>query len=65
MKKVTAFSVHRTGTGEQAAFTYSEINESTGKIIAQNKRAEVVILEDEILTAVATIYNFLQHKIPE
>lgn len=64
IKRITAYQVHQTGIGEQAAFTYSEIDQ-TGNVIAQNKRAEVVILDEKVLEAVKTIYDFLQNKIPE
>ena len=64
IKKITAFSSHQTGVGEQIAFTYSEIEES-GKIINQNKRAEVVVLDQNIIHALESVYEFLQTKIPE
>lgn len=63
IKKVTAFSIHQTGIGMQAAFTYSEINDD-GSVISQNKRAEIVILDENILNSVNSIYDFLQKKIP-
>lgn len=64
IKKVTAFSVHQTGVGQQVAFTYSLIDEN-GAVIAQNKRAEVVLINQEQLDAVDSLYSFLQGKIPE
>lgn len=64
IKKITAYQIHQTGIGQQAAFTYSAVDES-GKVIAQNKRAEVVILDEAVLKAAKVIYDFLQDKIPE
>lgn len=64
IKKITAFSVHQTNIGMQVPFTYSEIDES-GKVISQNKRAEIVALNPDILQAIDKIYEFLQEKIPE
>lgn len=64
IKKITAFSIHTTGEGERAAFTYSIIDEN-GHVTAQNKRAEVILLDPDILSAANDIYNFLQERIPE
>ena len=64
IKRITAFSIHTTGEGERAAFTYSVIDEN-GNVVVQNKRAEVILVNDETLTAVDTLYRFLKTKIPE
>lgn len=64
IKRITAFSIHTTGEGERAAFTYSIIDEN-GDVVVQNKRAEVILVNDETLTAVDTLYQFLKTKIPE
>jgi len=64
IKRITAFSIHTTGEGERAAFTYSVIDEN-GNVVVQNKRAEVILVNDETLSAVDTLYRFLKTKIPE
>ena len=64
IKRITAFSIHTTGEGERAAFTYSVIDEN-GNVVVQNKRAEVILVNDETLVAVDTLYRFLKTKIPE
>lgn len=64
IKRITAFSIHTTGEGERAAFTYSIIDEN-GDVVVQNKRAEVILVNDETLAAVDTLYRFLKTKIPE
>lgn len=64
IKKVTAFSVHQTGIGQQVAFTYSIVDEN-GNVVAQNKRAEVVLVDQEQIDAVNHLYGFLETKIPE
>lgn len=64
IKRITAFSIHTTGEGERAAFTYSIIDEN-GDVVVQNKRAEVILVNDETLAAVDTLYQFLKTKIPE
>lgn len=64
MKKITAYTIHTTAEGERAAFTYSVIDEE-GNITASNKRAEIILLDDNILNADKIIKDFLQAKIPE
>ena len=64
IKRITAYSIHTTGEGERAAFTYSIIDED-GNVIASNKRAEVVLINQEALNAAHALYEFLKTKIPE
>jgi hypothetical protein len=64
IKRITAFSIHTTGEGERAAYTYSIIDEN-GSVIASNKRAEVILVDENALDAANTLYRFLKTKIPE
>lgn len=64
IKRITAFSVHTTGEGERVAFTYSLIDED-GNVVVQNKRAEIVLIDQSALDAAHTLYDFLKTKIPE
>ena len=64
IKRITAYSIHTTGEGERAAFTYSIINED-GSVVVSNKRAEVIIVDQTALAAVEELYGFLKTKIPE
>lgn len=64
IKKITSMTVHKTANGEQVAFSYSEIDDD-GKVLAQNKRAEIVVLDEEAASAIEVLYNFVASKIPE
>lgn len=64
VKKITSMTIHQTANGQQVAFTYSLIDDG-GNIVTQNKRSEVVILDQEVLDAVDALYNFVSGKIPE
>lgn len=64
IKRITAYSIHTTGEGERAAFTYSIIDED-GSVVVQNKRAEVILVDEAALEAAETLYRFLKTKIPE
>lgn len=64
IKRITAFSIHTTGEGERAAFTYSLIDD-LGNVVASNKRAEVILIDEEALTAAKVLYKHLKDRIPE
>lgn len=64
VKRITSMTVHQTANGEQVAFTYSIIDDD-GNIVTQNKRSEVVILDQDVLNAVDVLYKFVNGKIPE
>lgn len=63
MKKVTSFTHHTTAEGERITFTYSEIDESTGQLLASNVRNTLIVLDEEILDAVKKVNGFLLSKI--
>lgn len=64
IKKITSMTLHTTPIGERVAITYSEIDES-GTVVSQNKRAESVILDENVLEAVELIRGFASGKIEE
>ena len=64
IKRVTAFTAHQTAEGMRLTYTYSIINED-GQTIKSNVRAEVIVLDDTILSDIAEINSFLLTKIPE
>lgn len=54
MKKITSVTVWNDSTGTRLSVTYSEIDEQTHRIIADNKRENYVLVgEGEINTASA------------
>lgn len=63
MKKVTSFTHHTTAEGERITFTYSEIDESTGKLLASNVRDTLIVMDEGILDAVKKVNGFLLSKI--
>lgn len=62
MTKVTSITLHKTNLGNQMAITYSEIGED-GTVIAQNKRAESVIMDSRMEDVVAELYDFAKNFI--
>lgn len=62
LNRITNITLHTTAIGEQMAITYSTVDDD-GNIIAQNKRAETVILSDDGINAVQTLKRIAQNKI--
>lgn len=64
IKKITSFTHHTTAEGERISYTYSLIDNG-GNIVKSNERADIIAVDEDILTALKTVDNFLQTKISE
>ena len=54
MNKITGFSVLTTGEGERVTPSYSVLD-ADGNIVSTNNRKNYVVLDEDVLTAIATI----------
>ena len=45
------------------SMVYSEIDEKTEKIVSDNKRADIMVTDSEVLSAMATIETYVQNYI--
>ena len=64
MKKLTSLSILNTGEGDRIAFTYSEVSE-TGEIIAQNKKGNFLIMNEELREHANAIRNYINEQYME
>ena len=64
IKKITSFTAHETAEGTRVSFTYSLIDEN-GNVAKSNARATTIVLDQDILSNIETIKEFLFYKIPE
>lgn len=64
IKKITSFTAHQTAEGMRLTFTYSVID-SDGNVKKSNARATIIVLDEQILSAIGNINSFLSSKIPE
>lgn len=62
MKKLTSVAVVTTAEGERVSYAYTELD-SDGNIISQNNRASFVALDDDLLTAIATLKNAVNARL--
>ena len=62
MKKLTSVAVVTTAEGERVSYAYTELD-SDGNITSQNNRASFVAMDDDLLTAIATLKNALNARL--
>lgn len=63
MKKVlTSFMNLSTGEGSRIAFTYSEVNETTGNIISQNNKGNFLVMDTEVQKHLDAIKDYINEK---
>lgn len=63
MKTATSATVFSDAVGLRISITYSEIDEETGKIIADNKRLDRVITDKTARTHANGVLNYAQEFI--
>lgn len=61
--KITSFTAHLTAEGMRVTFTYSVIN-ADGNLVKSNQRATVIVLEDDINSAINSVNSWLLNKVP-
>lgn len=62
MKKLSAVAIVTTAEGERVSYAYAELD-SDGNITSQNNRASFVALDDDLLTAIATLKNAVNARL--
>lgn len=62
--KITSFTAHQTAEGMRLTFTYSVINED-GNLVKSNQRATVIVLDEDINTAIGKVNAWLLSKVPQ
>lgn len=60
MKTVTSATVFRDAVGMRMSMTYSEINETTGKVIADNKRLDRIVTDQSAKAHADAILSYAQ-----
>lgn len=59
-KIVTSITGWNDSLGKRMSITYSEIDESTGKITSDNKRTDVVVTDADAKSGIDTLISFAQ-----
>lgn len=60
MKVVTSITVFNDAVGVRMSVTYSEIDETTGKVISDNKRIDRVVTDATAKSEVSALMEYAQ-----
>lgn len=63
MKVVTSITVFNDAVGKRMSVSYSEVNETTGQIISDNKRADRVVTEKDAKNIIDDLNDYAQEFI--
>lgn len=60
MNIVTSVTIFNDAVGKRMSVSYSEIDETTGKIISDNKRIDRIVVDTDIITIADQLKNYAQ-----
>lgn len=60
MKVVTSVTVFNDAVGKRMSITYSEVDETTGKIVSDNNRIDRVVTDKSAKAAIDNLNEFAQ-----
>lgn len=63
MKVVSSVTVWSGAVGDRVSITYSDIDETTGKVLSDNNRMDRIITNQEAKEATATLKDYAQNLI--
>lgn len=63
MKKATSVTAWNDAVGKRLSITYSEIDEETGKIIKDNDRKDVVVMDKDAEKLIDDLLEYAQSVI--
>lgn len=63
MKVVSSVTVWSGAIGDRVSITYSDIDETTGKVLSDNNRMDRIITNQEAKEATATLKEYAQNLI--
>lgn len=65
MKTVTSITVFNDAVGRRMSVTYSEVDETTGKVISDNNRIDRVVTSSEIKSLINNLEDYAQDFVDE
>lgn len=65
MNTPTSITAWNDSVGKRMSITYSEVDELTGKIISDNKRSDVVVMDKDIKAHIDALLDYAQSVIGE
>lgn len=65
MKIITSATVFRDAVGIRLSATYSEIDDTTGRIVSDNNRFDRVITDSEVQASASALMQYASDSLPE
>ena len=62
IKRMTSFTMHRTGEGIRISYSYSEIDEN-GNVVRPNLRKDIIAVSPDIVTSLETVEAFINERL--
>ena len=62
LKKMTSFTMHRTGEGIRISYTYSEIDEN-GNVVRGNLRRDIIAVRYDIINSLENVEKFINERL--
>ena len=63
MKIVTSATVFRDGLGMRLSYTYSEVDDETGKIISDNNRGNRIVTDSAVVANADAVIAYAQESV--
>lgn len=63
MKRVTSITTHTTAEGQRISFTYSEIEDTTGKLVAQNVRENFIVVDPDVQGHIDALTSYVTKRL--
>ena len=64
MKKITAWTKYEDGGFTEISFNFKEVSED-GKIIKDNAKASIVVMDEKVLKHIQAVESFLTTKLED
>lgn len=65
MKIITSVTVFNDAIGTRMSATYSEVDDSTGRVISDNRRFDRVVTDDNAKSAADALFSYAKASMPE
>lgn len=65
MKIVTSATVFRDSLGMRLSYTYSEVDDETGRIISDNNRANRLVTDQKVIADADAVIAYAQESVGE
>ena len=61
-KRMTSYTMHRTGEGIRISYTYSEIDEN-GNVVRGNLRKDIIAVRSDIVSSLESVETFINERL--